>query len=69
MGQRLMTAIQFKLSPAGFRIRLRVIKNQLKMRMYRFANRWLVKGCGHYCRWVYPLGFVPEACCPIHDPD
>ena len=39
-----------------------------KIAVYRFANRWLIRDCGHFCRWTYPYGFVPEACCPIHDP-
>lgn len=23
--------------------------------------------CGHFCGWVEPYGFVPEADCPVHD--
>lgn len=32
--------------------------------------RWLfTKKCGNYCSWTPPYGWVPEACCPVHDPD
>lgn len=27
----------------------------------------LGEGCGHNCEHAAPFGFVPEACCPIHD--
>ena len=67
--KQLMTAIKFSLSLAGIWFRLRVLKSRLMMQAHQFVNRWLVKDCGHYCRWVYPLGFVPEAGCPIHDQD
>lgn len=35
---------------------------------YALRNRFTPTDCGDYaCEWVYPYGFVPEACCPIHD--
>jgi hypothetical protein len=64
-----MGAIRFPLSLTGFRFRLRVLKSRLMMRAHRFMNRWLIKKCDHYCRWIHPWGFMPEAGCPIHDPD
>ncbi len=64
-----MARLQYALSLAGFRFRLKVIKGRLEMKMHQFVNRWLVRDCGHYCRWIHPFGFVPEAHCPIHDPD
>lgn len=41
----------------------------LKVAWYGFLNRYLVQDCGNFCTWTYPYGFVPEAGCPIHDPD
>lgn len=32
--------------------------------------RYLLTGnCYHVCDYTQPYGWVPEACCPVHDPD
>ena len=46
-----------------------------------FIRRWYIRihslhphyrwwrHCENACGWVWPYGYVPEADCPVHDPD
>jgi len=49
-------------------------------RSWAFLERWYIrirsliiypwwKRCDHACGWMWPFGYVPEAGCPVHDPE
>lgn len=37
--------------------------------MFAILSYLLFNDCRHVCDYAKPYGWVPEACCPVHDPD
>ena len=57
----------------------RVLWHPAHKRLWAFKERWRIRfqsfkyrpwrKCENVCGWVWPYGYVPEAGCPVHDPD